>query len=156
MTKPQTTEYYVGDLCYVLHNAWNEVCDRLFPHITEGTNWGTHTLSDGRVIRLHGTAYGDGTYFDNNGREYGVDAGLIGCIAVSDIADSERDNITSGAVYDFVPDLLTSSYDEGTINFHDTYTLVSIDTIGSDDDDESFDNLDEGFDPYCGCYTGDC
>jgi hypothetical protein len=140
MTKPQTTEYYVGDLCYVLHEVWEEVCDCLFPHITEGTRWGTHTLSDGRVIRLHGTAYGDGTYLDNHGREYGVDAGLIGCIAVSDIADSERDSITSGAIYNFVPEMLTSSCVFGTINFHDTYTLVSINTAGSSDDspDEDF------------------
>jgi hypothetical protein len=71
--------YWVGDLCYVLHDAWSEA-------------WqygdGVHTLPDGRRIAKFSTLHGDGIYDDDQGNEYGVDSGSLGCILAADIRDS--------------------------------------------------------------------
>jgi hypothetical protein len=73
--------YWVGDPCYVvpdqhwlpwLEDAW------------EGADGNRVVIMDGRVegrrIVASGTAHGDGSYFDQFGREYPVDAGLIGAV----------------------------------------------------------------------------
>lgn len=79
--------YYIGDPCYAikgdkgddhwskwLHNAGidNDDCSLL-----SGTIDGKHTAYG------FGTAHGDGCYTDKAGREYSVDAGLIGLVPVA-------------------------------------------------------------------------
>lgn len=69
--------YYVGDPCYIFEKSWREVLDK--------TNYfedGEHTLF-GKTVFGGGTAYGDGSYKDNFGRKYAVDAGLLAIIPVS-------------------------------------------------------------------------
>jgi hypothetical protein len=116
----QAGKYYVGDLCYVMHDQWDEFCAK-----TCGGNDiinGEITLQNGVKVATHSTAYGDGCYTDQHGREYGVDAGLIGCIRIDDINDSGA--FTSGGqVIDFKYDFETS-YDNGIIIFGD----IKIDT----------------------------
>lgn len=74
--------YYVGDLCYVLKDSWNEVCDL----VIAGHNCldGEFKLPDGRLFAMYSTAYGDGCYNDEDGFEYCVDAGSIGCVRIED------------------------------------------------------------------------
>ena len=81
--------YYVGDLCYVMHPQWSEVCDLMFATGDNTVLDGEFNLANGVRFSLHSTAYGDGTYQDEIGRDYPVDAGLIGCIAVEDVVDPE-------------------------------------------------------------------
>lgn len=100
--------YYVGDLCYVMHDAWDEVCSLMFPDDTFSPNEGVMTLKDGRRFAIFGTAYGDGYYSDNIGNDYPVDAGSIGCILVDDIKDSKEDHVL-GNVIDFDHDFVVSS-----------------------------------------------
>lgn len=76
--------FYIGDICYVLS-------DEVYHDI-----WGTqNSYQDGRIqvdnyaFAVDRTAYGDGTYADNNGREYSVDAGVIGCVPF-ELIDSKR------------------------------------------------------------------
>lgn len=79
--------YYVGDLCYVMHPQWNEVCNLT---ITGNESLdGEFNLSSGVRFSIHSTAYGDGSYQDEQGREYPVDSGTIGCIRVEDVYDPE-------------------------------------------------------------------
>ena len=87
MMRPGT--YYVGDLCYVMHPQWREVCNLMFASGDNGVLDGEFNLANGVRFAVHGTAYGDGTYLDEQGREYPVDAGLIGCIRVEDVYDPE-------------------------------------------------------------------
>lgn len=100
MNKMPAGKYWVGDLCYVMHDEWDEFCD-----VTIDGNRclnGVFTLKDGRKFASFGTAYGDGYYKDNVGRGYGVDAGLIGCILLKDIDQVNSDNdISLGHVVDF-------------------------------------------------------
>ena len=46
---------------------------------------------------------------DEQGRKYGVDAGLIGCICVDNISPGELENIKDGHVVEFVQDFSTFS-----------------------------------------------
>lgn len=139
MTMP-AGNYYVGDLCYVLHDEWDEVCDLFFAGRNDhGCNEGEFTLKDGRRFACYNTAFGDGCYTDQFGREYGVDAGCIGCILLSDIDLTNPDNfIRGGQVLEFPNDFETESY-RGDMYFGS----VHIDTDGSDWDDTDYDEGEE-------------
>ena len=133
--------YYVGDLCYVMHDVWEEVCDLL--DFDNETNF-SYELSDGRKFFALGTAYGDGTYFDNHGRSYPVDAGLIGAIKLNDITDPEMvDSIFRGCghIIEFPRELENDDVydDKGVLCFDH----VSIDTASEDDEDEYDEDTEE-------------
>lgn len=105
--------YYVGDLCYVLHDEWDEVCELMFAGRKDGgCNQGEFNLKDGRRFAVYNTAYGDGTYVDGQGREYYVDAGCIGCILVDDIDMlniRNKQSFDGGNVISFEKDFNTST-----------------------------------------------
>ena len=104
--------YYIGDLCYVMHPEWDEVCD-----ITAGDqypNEGQFRLSDGRQFAMFYTAYGDGEYFDNKGRAYCVDSGSLGCIKVENL--TEEVDETLGNIVEMPTDFYVYS-DSKNIHF---------------------------------------
>jgi hypothetical protein len=115
--------YYVGDLCYVMNDEWDEVCDRFFPPDSVGGVDGEFQLADGRKFFSLSTMYGDGTYRDNFGRAYGVDAGLIGAIKVDDIRDPDFEKVIARGYAHIVEfsselqDFDVSSNDYGTLRF---------------------------------------
>jgi len=93
--------YYVGDLCYVLHDEWNEIMKLIFPPSGECLD-GEFNLSDGRRFAIYSTLYGDGSFNSNTGHEFGVDAGSIGCIKIDDIDRTHRSNdVTLGTIFEF-------------------------------------------------------
>ena len=100
MTMP-AGEYYIGDLCYVMHDEWDEFCK-----LTISGNRvldGEFNLADGRRFATFTTKWGDGNYFDEDGKSYDVDAGLIGCIKLDDIDLTNKDNfLAGGRVVEFV------------------------------------------------------
>lgn len=124
MTMP-AGRYYVGDLCYVLHDEWDEVCELFFKDRTDhGCNEGEFTLKDGRKFACLNTAYGDGTYCDQRGRSYSVDAGSIGCILLSDLELMDTGNfISGGQVLEF-----PSDFDVGSAKGVLYFGSVAIDT----------------------------
>jgi len=128
-------EYYVGDLCYVLHEEWDEVCRLLFSGRDDhGCNQGEFNLADGRRFAIYSTKYGDGLYRDQNEREYAVDAGSIGCILLQDIDINHPDNfIGDGQSITFDQDFYTGELD-GKIMFGS----VSIDTDPAFEDEEEY------------------
>jgi len=80
-------EYFIGDLSYVMDQEWEEVCD-----LIAGDQYpeeGQFRLSDGRQFAIFNTAYGDGVFYDQNGRQYLVDSGTIGCIRKQDLTNKE-------------------------------------------------------------------
>lgn len=85
-----TATYYIGDLCYVLHDAWDEVCS-LFTFDNE--TW-EYQLQDGRKFFLFNTAHGEGVYQDQHGGRYPVDSGTIGAILVDDIRDTTYSDLS--------------------------------------------------------------
>ena len=68
--------YWIGDPCYAIDGAdWMQVLE-------DGEYFNTPTIIDfkGFLIGAASTSYGDGTYYDQDGREYGVDSGLLGAV----------------------------------------------------------------------------
>ena len=124
-------KYYIGDLCYVMHPEWDEFCSLTI----SGNNVldGEFNLKDGRRFATFTTKWGDGTYKDEQGRSYGVDAGLIGCIAVEDITPSELENLKDGHVVEFVQDFSTFSAG-GIIRIGS----ICIDTDYAEEEDEIY------------------
>lgn len=100
--------YYVGDLCYVMHPQWEEFCEKTCSgdDMTEGEI----VLDNGVKILQFGTAWGDGCYEDQFGNSYGVDAGLIGCIRIEDINDPNAD-LEGGNIINFPFDFKGESED---------------------------------------------
>jgi len=130
-------KYYVGDLCYVMHDAWDEMMDIFFPDNSGLPKDGEFTLKDGRRFASYSTMYGDGLYPSNIGSNFSVDAGLIGCIRLEDIRDPEATEARMkalGAIVEFGTDFVTESdtYNTGIIQFG----RVVIETGDLEEDDE--------------------
>jgi hypothetical protein len=128
-------KYYVGDLCYVLGDRWDEVCDLII--VDHKCLDGEFELKDGTKFAIYGTAYGDGVYPDQNGNEYPVDSGSIGCVLVDQITEGQLD-ITLGNIFDFKESFTTDSED-GVIMIGD----VEIDTRGENEEVDYDEYLDE-------------
>jgi hypothetical protein len=146
MTMP-AGRYYIGDLCYVMHDAWDECVDLFFPPDVRGFPSGAEgefTLKDGRRFASFGTAYGDGVYRSNLNTFHSVDSGSIGCIRVEDIRDNTYDPARIeelGAIVEFDQPFEVSS-DQGLLVFGH----VEIETADDGDDeydDEESDYVDE-------------
>lgn len=112
-------KYYIGDLCYVMHDVWDEACDLMFPpNDPYGPPVdGEFTLKDGRRFAVYSTKYGDGLYPTNEGTNLSVDAGIIGCIKLDDIRDPEATPAaikSLGMTYEFGTDFITDGDRLGT------------------------------------------
>lgn len=88
-------KYYIGDPCYVFSREdWDELGDQ--------TDWFNKTnLVEfrGHTLFAAHTAYGDGSYEDNEGYVYPVDAGLIGIVPIELV--SKPEGLESGRVKEF-------------------------------------------------------
>lgn len=125
-------KYWIGDLCYVMHDVWDEFCNKTIVNNT--CIYGEMEVA-GKFIAQYGTMYGDGCYHDEDGHEYGVDAGLIGCIRVEDITDPGA-HIGLGRIVEFKHVFRTGSTENGVIYFGN----VRINTGNSDSSDWEFDS----------------
>jgi hypothetical protein len=105
-------QYWVGDLCYVLAQ-WEEFCSITYPSDDKKVT-GNIQLSDGTKLSFQGTARGDGTYHDQYGLEYPVDAGLIGVISVDDITIPLQADNNGGHIHMF-ESLPTAIYNNGEL-----------------------------------------
>ena len=137
MTETTTAKYYVGDLCYVLHDEWSEVCSIVS---FDNEDDPEYELEDGRKFIFYSTAYGDGQYNDLDGLPYSVDSGSIGAIRVDDIRDPELARVLEqglGHIHEFpvgfdAMDCYVEGDNLGVLNFYN----VRIDTEGADYEEE--------------------
>lgn len=135
-----TTAYWIGDLCYVMGDVWNEVCNLTFP-ASGGEVKGELRLKDGRQFTIQGTAYGDGSYDATVPFKFGVDSGTLGAVRLADITDPEA-TLRLGFVKDFPPGQMTSSFEDGTVIFTCGGETVQIFT-GDQEEEEEFEELYE-------------
>ena len=131
-------EYIVCDLCYVIDDRWDEVCSCLFSEKAKKAG-GEFELDGGIKFAIYSTAWGDGCYKGSDGFDYGVDAGVIGCIKVSDLYKMGESPSNLGNIHTFDKDFETG-YDNGTIFFGD----LRIDT------DPKFEDEEDETCPTCG------
>ena len=71
-----TKGFYIGDICYALS-------DKVYDGVWGGADYDDGIHKDPATqfeFAVAGTKYGDGTYEDDYGRTYGVDAGCIGLV----------------------------------------------------------------------------
>ena len=127
-------EFWMGDLCYVIDDRWDEICSCLFSKKNSSRAGGEFELEDGIKFALYSTAWGDGCYSDNKGNNYGVDAGVIGCIKVTDLHKMGEGVSSLGTVHIFTEDFETG-YDNGTIFFGDV--RIETDPECNEEDDET-------------------
>jgi hypothetical protein len=136
--------YWIGDLCYVMHEVWDEVCERTI----EGHSVleGKFGLSDGREFVMFNTAYGDGVYNDQNLDDYPVDSGNIGAILLSDIRENpENQTQGCGQIHTFESDF-TCDTDAGTLRFGHVYIYTNDSDDESEDGyEDDYEDEDEGF-----------
>jgi hypothetical protein len=133
--------YYIGDPCYAIEgNHWSKWL----------TNAGLYTNPDmltGNIVdsfdaHAFSTAYGDGTFYDQEGREYGVDAGLIGLVPISYL---EANNVKVEKYWTFVTfDRPTecSSF-KGTLSFGDIVINTDWDEEEEEEEEEDDDCYEE-------------
>jgi hypothetical protein len=139
-TGSEGTTYYIGDLCYAMADAWDEVCELLFIGDEEQT--GRLRLKDGREFFIFGTAHGDGEYKDQFGNTYGVDTGTLGAIRVEDIRSGKYTKetlIELGCLHTF--DQPLSDAECCSVDGVVTFGHIRIDTDPLQDDEEDY--LDE-------------
>jgi len=109
-------KYYIGDPCYAVKDEnWGKLIDDTGCFGIEDSECfenGCFTYNGSQCF-TKGTAYGDGCYTDNYGREYGVDAGLIGIMPI-EVCDG--DYIEGGNVIMFEEDFYVSA-SNGVFNF---------------------------------------
>ncbi len=77
--------YLVGDPCYAFDNDLDENWQGWLRSAWEDVDPNQVRILDGRTphgqrVVASGTAYGDGTYEDQDGNQYPVDAGLLGAV----------------------------------------------------------------------------
>ena len=145
--------FYVGDVCYVLGDA-----------VYDGV-WGKENYRDGVIevpgtgfcFAVAGTAYGDGSYVDGEGHEYGVDAGVIGLVPLELV--EKKDGLKLGRVFE-VDGTAEFEASEGVFTVTIPYgQIIVIDTKEEEEEEECWweDDADDemGYDPYLGCYTDD-
>lgn len=131
-------EYYIGDPCYVLHEEWTEICDNFF--FADKTNpyscaQGEYTFVDGRRTFVGNTAYGDGTYSDNIGNTYGVDAGCLGIILLEDIDQTNPENyIRGGNIHTFDKPFIAN-----VLNGVFTFGSIIINTRDDEEEEDEYD-----------------
>lgn len=134
--------YYIGDLCYVMHDAWNECCELFFEGRDDrGCNEGVFQLKDGRKFANFNTKYGDGSYSSNISSSFCVDSGSIGCIKLEDIRDestSMKEMKDLGVICISDEDFVVSEHN-GTISFGDLHIYTGEDPYYEEE---------EGYDDY--------
>lgn len=147
----KSPKLFIGDICYALNDDTYQKCwgdaldfqDGLIPVVA-----GTDIIAAVTVS----TAYGDGSYTDEKGNEFGVDAGNIG-VTGSAYFGEDRSDIEGLGVFVNVPSgkaKVEVEYDEGMIRI-DVYDAESRQNLydgyiqTSEEEEEDY---EDDFDPW--------
>lgn len=120
--------YYVGDPCYVVsYDNWDKL-------IAETNCFADEEFTfKGKRCFVSGTAYGDGRYYDYQGRGYCVDAGLIGVMPIEVV---DQDSNGGGHVITFDKPFEVLEVKGTFFVGHN----ITIETAGDEDEDEEYYN----------------
>ena len=154
--------YFLGDPCYTAGKdddswqKWVDVADLSSGGFSEPIAGGSY---NGYPIIASSTAYGDGTYFGNDGEEYSVDAGLIGVVpeAVIDGMGLSQEELGPYGSWVEVQHPTTLEYDSetGTITFGPVAIQTGDEDVDEEEEDEEFycdkcgDQKEDRWDAWC-------
>jgi hypothetical protein len=134
LTLPPGT-YYIGDLCYALDD---KVYDKIFGDVGGYAN-GMYQKSLQEFFLVDSTAIGDGEYQGTDGKQYAVDAGIIGITPISCMLKSGD----GGHVHTF-HHKVSVDFKDGVFEFFSLDKYLTIDTLGTtQDDDDDHDDEEE-------------
>jgi len=119
-------EYYIGDLCYVLNDYFY---DTIFGGLGAYKSGLYKEKGTTNFFLVDNTTYGDGLYHGNDGKEFNVDAGIIG-ICPKALC---KKNDGGGQFYTFSQPV-RCSFAAGKFEFRSGYLHLVIDTMASEDD----------------------
>lgn len=122
-------EYYIGDLCYVLGD---DVYDTIFGGLGGYDSGLYKEKGSEKFFLVDNTAYGDGVYYGTDGKEFGVDAGILGICPRS--ACKKDDG--GGQFYTFT-EPVKCRFGGGKFIFCSGYIHLMIDTAGYEEDEDS-------------------
>lgn len=133
-------KYWIGDPCYVLGDEngfshWHDILEQTDYFNGEGIFEIPNNSGKSGLCAVFSTAYGDGLYLDDEGREYPVDAGLISAIPVEIIQVLPRADM--GNIVD-IPREFQPEYSHGDIRFGP----VIIHTDPSDPEEYGYDDYE--------------
>jgi len=93
MTMPAGA-YYVGDLCFVVDDRWDQIRDLT---TKDGAQLeGEFVFPSGGRFATYNVGRGDGEYQDQHAGFYTLHSGLIGCVRIQDIHQNYWPNIPLG------------------------------------------------------------
>lgn len=111
-------DYYVGDLCYVLGDRggnqdwWSAFVKWMFDGDPSGRQHEGPIVYDGIPLSFHGTRHGDGMFYDQEGRNYPVDAGMIGVVSCEELSPSFKNRLGNIVTFD---EPFDTDYQDGVI-----------------------------------------
>jgi hypothetical protein len=117
-------EYYIGDLCYALDDT---IYENVFGSNDYESGLYTQT-STNRSFFVDNTAYGDGAYEGSDGKEYCVDAGIIGICNKSLMCQDGG----GGHIHKF-SDPVKCDFYRGVFTFNSGKKFLRINTAGEED-----------------------
>jgi len=125
-------KYYVGDPCYIFKESWDKVLDEtdFFQPSNKITIFGMECAGGN-------TAHGDGSYYDEQGREYYVDSGSL---AIIPVALLDVDKVYKEEEFASLKGMHLIEFEEDfEVNVNNgiyTFGNVLIDTLGEEMEDE--------------------
>lgn len=121
-------EYYIGDLCYAVES---QVYDTIFGSLGGYDSGLYKEKGTEHFFLVANTFAGDGRYYATDGKEFCVDAGIIG---ICPKALCKQDG-NGGQFYTF-KDPVRCHFQNGIFEFRSGHIRLTIDTSGNEDDED--------------------
>lgn len=129
-------QFYIGDPCYVLgDDLYYGTWDKIYGFEDGVINCGEFSFI------VHGTAYGDGEYSDEQGRIYGVDSGTIALVPIELCKD--KSGLSDGTVIKGKEGHL--AYEDGKfyITVDHQFIVIDTDPVYYAEDEDNEDEFEE-------------
>jgi len=132
-------QYYIGDPCYVVgtknHELWMDFLYKtgLISDTDECTEG--YCTYEGHELFAASTAFGDGSFEDNEGYNYPVDAGMIGVIPIALTDDVAIESKKLGRIETFARDFEVSRTQDGVFVINRNIVINTGDWNTNDEED---------------------
>lgn len=145
--------FFIGDPCYLFDESWSGIVDELWDGDVQGSTVNLNNVNNKDFkLGMASTSYGDGSYSDEQGNEYSVDAGLIGITPLEVVEKDEDDYKHLGLIIHMQGESTLESADGViTITFKDDkHETIIINTKEDDlyDEDEEYWDHEDFFDNW--------